>query len=112
MGILWPLVGMHLVLVRPLGSTRLIVQLLRLRALPSTMSLRRRPTLRLVRAGSKATKQLHSTVGGKRKRGNFIEDEMLLLINMFDAVNNVANALRETCVAHVDLDIYLAVMEM
>jgi hypothetical protein len=51
-------------------------------------------------------------VGGKRKRGNFTEDEMLLLTNMSDAVNNVANALRETCVAHVDLDLYLAVMEM
>jgi hypothetical protein len=49
LGILWPLVGIHLVLVRPLGSTRLIVQLLKFRALPSTMSLRRRPTLRLVR---------------------------------------------------------------
>jgi ribonucleotide monophosphatase NagD (HAD superfamily) len=41
---------------------------------------------------------------GKRKRGNFTEDEMLLLTNMSDAVNNVINALRETGVAHVDPD--------
>ena len=62
--------------------------------------------------GSKATEQLYSTVGGKRKRGNFTKDEMLLLTNMFNAVNNVANALRETGAAHVDPDLYLAVMEM
>jgi hypothetical protein len=62
--------------------------------------------------GSKATELLHSTVGGKRKRGNFTKDEMLLLTNMSDAVNDVANALRETGAAHVDSDIYLAVMEM
>jgi hypothetical protein len=30
----------------------------------------------------------------KRKRGTFTEDEKLLLTNMSDAVNNVANALR------------------
>ena len=40
------------------------------------------------------------------------EDEMLMMTNMTDAVNNVANALRETGPAHVDLDLYLAVMEM
>ena len=51
-------------------------------------------------------------MGGKRKRGNFSEDEMLMLTNMSDAVNNVANALRETGAAHVDPDLYLAVMEM
>jgi hypothetical protein len=51
-------------------------------------------------------------VGGKRKRGNFTKDEIILLTNMSDAVNNVANALRETSVAHVDPDLYLAVMEM
>jgi hypothetical protein len=51
-------------------------------------------------------------VGGKRKRGNFTEDEMLLLTNMPDAVNNVANAFREAGAAHVDPDLYLAVMEM
>ena len=62
--------------------------------------------------GSKATEQLHSTVGGKRKRGNFTKDEMLLLTNMFNAVNNVANALREIGAAHVDPNLYLVVMEM
>ncbi|CAD6337040.1 unnamed protein product [Miscanthus lutarioriparius] len=62
--------------------------------------------------GSKAIEQLHSTVGGRRKRGNFTKDEMLLLTNMSDVVNNVANALRETGAAHVDPDLYLAVMEM
>jgi hypothetical protein len=51
-------------------------------------------------------------VGGKkRKRGTFTEDEKLLLTNMLDAVNNVANALRETGPAHVDGNLYLAVME-
>jgi hypothetical protein len=46
---------------------------------------------------NKAIEQLHSSVGGKRKRGTFTEDEMLLLTNMSDAVNNIANALRERC---------------
>ena len=36
---------------------------------------------------------------------------MLLLTNMSDVVNNVANALRETGLAHVDANLYLAVME-
>jgi hypothetical protein len=36
----------------------------------------------------------NSTVVGKRKRGAFTEGEKLLLTNMSDAVNNVANALR------------------
>ncbi|CAD6240193.1 unnamed protein product [Miscanthus lutarioriparius] len=47
-----------------------------------------------------------------RKRGNFSEEEMLMLTNMSDAVNNVANALRETGPTHVDANMYLAVMEM
>jgi hypothetical protein len=51
-------------------------------------------------------------MGGKRKRGNFTEDEMLLLTNMPDAVNNVANAFREIGAAHVDPGLYLVVMEM
>jgi hypothetical protein len=34
-----------------------------------------------------------------------------MLINLNDAVNNVANALRETGPAHVGVDLYLAVME-
>jgi hypothetical protein len=52
-----------------------------------------------------------SAAGPKRKRGNFSE-EMLMLSNMSDVVNNVANALRETGPAHVDANLYLAVMEM
>ncbi|CAD6335624.1 unnamed protein product [Miscanthus lutarioriparius] len=50
--------------------------------------------------------------GPKRKRGNFSEEEMLMLTNMSDAVNNVANALRKTGPAHVDVNLYLVVMEM
>ena len=65
-----------------------------------------------VGSSSKATELLSSAVGGKRKRGTFSEDEMLMLTNMSDAVNNVANALRETGPAHVDANLYLAVMEM
>ncbi|CAD6231423.1 unnamed protein product [Miscanthus lutarioriparius] len=61
--------------------------------------------------GSKATELLQSTMGGKRKRENFTEDEMLMLTNMSDAVNNVANALRETRPAYVDANLYLVVME-
>jgi hypothetical protein len=59
--------------------------------------------------GSKATKPV---VGGKRKRGTFTEEEIIMLNNMSDAVNNVANALRETGPAHVDANLYLVVMEM
>ena len=62
--------------------------------------------------GSKATEVPCSGVGGKRKRGNFSEEEILMLTNMSDAVNNVANALRETGPAHVDANLYLVVMEM
>jgi hypothetical protein len=62
--------------------------------------------------GSKATELLTSTMGVKRKRGNFSEEEILIMTNMTDAVNNVAFALRETEPAHVDPDHYLAVMEM
>jgi hypothetical protein len=51
-------------------------------------------------------------IGGKKKRGNFSEEEMLMLINMSNTVNNVANALRETELAHVDGSLYLVVMEM
>jgi len=35
-----------------------------------------------------------------------------MLTNMSDAVNNVANALRETGPDHVDANLYLAMMEM
>ena len=62
--------------------------------------------------GSKAIEVPCSGVGGKRKRENFSEEEILMLTNMSDAVNNVTNTLRETCAAHVDPDLYLAVMEM
>ncbi|XP_066324429.1 uncharacterized protein [Miscanthus floridulus] len=63
---------------------------------------------------SKVTELLptSSAAGPKRKRGNFSEEEMHMLTNMSDAVNNVANALRETGPAHVDANLYLAVMEM
>jgi hypothetical protein len=62
--------------------------------------------------GSKATAVPSTVVGGKRKRGNCSEEEMLMLTNMSDTVNNVANALRETRPTHVDGSLYLAVMEM
>ena len=61
---------------------------------------------------NKATEPNNSVVGGKRKSACFSEDEMLLMTNMTDAVNNVANALRETGPAHVDADLYHAVMDM
>ena len=65
-----------------------------------------------VGCSSKAIELLSSAVGAKRKRHTFSEDEMLMLTNMSDAVNNVANALRETGPTHVDAELYLAVMEM
>ena len=70
------------------------------------------PSSHDILSSNKATEVLtQSTVGGKKKRGAFTEDEKLLLTNMSDAVNNVANALRETGPAHVDANLYLAVME-
>ena len=101
---------MHLVLVRPLWSTRMKVQLLRLRALPSTISLRRRPTLRLMKVVR--PQSYCNLLWVVRGRENFTKDEMLMLTNMSDIVNNIANALRETGLAHVDPDLFLAVMEM
>jgi hypothetical protein len=62
--------------------------------------------------GSKATAPVTSTVGGKRKRATFSEDEMLMMSNMIDVVNNVANAMLKAGVAHVDPALYLAMMEM
>ena len=68
--------------------------------------------------GSKATTPVFgegskdNIVGAKRKRANFSEEEMLMMTNMTDAVNNVANAMLKTGAAHVDPDLYLAVMEM
>jgi hypothetical protein len=61
---------------------------------------------------SKATELNSSAVGGKRKRSCFSEDEMFLMTNMTDAVNNVANALREIGLAHFDADLYHAMMDM
>jgi hypothetical protein len=46
--------------------------------------------------GSKATELLTSDGGRKRKIPYFSEEEALIMTNMIDAVNNVANALRET----------------
>jgi hypothetical protein len=62
--------------------------------------------------GSKDTTPVSTNVGAKRKRSNFSEDEMLMMSNMTDVVNNVANAMLKTGAAHVDPDLYLAVMEM
>jgi hypothetical protein len=62
--------------------------------------------------GIKATDVMTPSVGGKIKRPLFMEDEMLMMINMTDVVNNVTNALRETDPANVDPTLYLAVMEM
>jgi len=64
------------------------------------------------REGSRATELLTSDGGRKRKRACFSEEEVLIMTNMIDAVNNVANALRETGPAHVDADLYHAVMDM
>jgi len=61
---------------------------------------------------SKATELNSSAMGGKKKRACFSKDEMRLMTNMTDVVNNVANALRETGPAHVDADLYHAVMDM
>ena len=62
--------------------------------------------------GSKATKLLTSDGGRKRKRPCFSEEEILIMTNMTDALNNVTNALRETGPAHVDADLYHAMMDM
>jgi len=62
--------------------------------------------------GSKATTPVSSTVGGKRKRATFSEDEMLMVTNMTDVVNNVANAMLKAGNTHVDPALYLTVMEM
>jgi hypothetical protein len=40
------------------------------------------------------------------------EGEMLMTTNMNNAINNVANAMLKTGVAHVDPNLYLAVMDM
>jgi hypothetical protein len=45
---------------------------------------------------SKATLPVTSIAGGKRKRVAFSEDEMLMMTNMTDVVNNVANAIQSS----------------
>ena len=62
--------------------------------------------------GSEATELLPSDGGRKRKRACFSEEEVLIMTNMTDIVNNVANALRETSPTHVDADLYHAMMDM
>ncbi|CAD6333663.1 unnamed protein product [Miscanthus lutarioriparius] len=62
--------------------------------------------------GSKATELLTFNGGRKRKRPYFSEEEVPTMTNMTDVVNNVANALRETGPAHVDADLYHAMMDM
>jgi len=59
----------------------------------------------LLPEGSKTPVVLSSTICEKRKR-HFNEDEMLMLTNMSDAVNNMANALRETGPAYVEDNLY------
>jgi len=54
---------------------------------------------------------LTSDGGRKKKRPCFTEEEVLVMTNMTDAVNNVANALRETGPAFIDGDLYHAVMD-
>ena len=61
---------------------------------------------------SKAAELLTSDGGRKRKTTYFSEEEVLIMTNMTDVVNNVANALREIGPAHVDADLYHAVMDM
>ena len=61
---------------------------------------------------SKAAELLTSDGGRKRKTTYFSEEEVLIMTNMTNAVNNVANALRETDPAQVDADLYHVVMGM
>jgi len=62
--------------------------------------------------GSKAIELLTYDGGRKRKTPCFTEEEVLVMTNnMTDAVNNVANALRETGPAYIDVDIYHAVLD-
>jgi hypothetical protein len=62
--------------------------------------------------GSKTTILVSEIVCGKRKRGTFTEEEILMMTNMNDAVNNVANAMIKTGAAYVDPNLYLVVMDM
>ncbi|KAJ1275662.1 hypothetical protein BS78_05G152800 [Paspalum vaginatum] len=51
-------------------------------------------------------------VGSKRKRSILIEEDTMVLTNVTDAVNNVADAIRATKVDEVHLELYGAVMYM
>jgi hypothetical protein len=62
--------------------------------------------------GSKATELLISDGGRKTKRACFGVKEVLIMTNMIDVVNNVANALRESGPTHMDVDSYHVVMDM
>jgi hypothetical protein len=62
--------------------------------------------------GSKATELLISDGGRKTKRACFDVKEVLIMTNMIDVVNNVANALRESGPTHMDVDSYHVVMDM
>ncbi|CAN6303134.1 unnamed protein product [Urochloa humidicola] len=64
------------------------------------------------KATTTPTTPVSETVCGKRKRGNFTEEEILMMTNMNDAINNVANAMLKIGAAHVDPDLYFAIMEM
>jgi len=61
--------------------------------------------------GTKATKLLTSDGGRKRKRPCFTKEEVLVMTNLTDAMNNVANTLRETEPAFIDADLYHAIMD-
>jgi hypothetical protein len=62
--------------------------------------------------GSNTIIPVSETVCGQRKRGTFTEEEILMMTNMNDAVSNVTNAMIKTDAAHVDPNLYLAVMDM
>jgi hypothetical protein len=62
--------------------------------------------------GSKTTTLVLESVGGKKKRGTFSEEDILTMTNMTDVANNVVNAMINIGVAHVDPVLYLAIMEM
>jgi hypothetical protein len=50
--------------------------------------------------------------GNKRKRSMLSEEDVSVMLSMTDAVNNVADAIRETKVVEVHPDLYGAVMFM
>jgi hypothetical protein len=56
--------------------------------------------------------KLEPGVGGKRKRLVLSEEDVILFTRMTEAINNVADAIRETKVDDSHLDLYDAVMFM